>query len=361
MLFKAILAVVKFAGCVNRANTADRARAEGATGTRRRALEAAGALAMAAALPLSSLASTARAADWPDKPIRLIVGYPPGGGTDTVARVLAQQLTKVLGQGVIVENRAGASGTIATQQVVRSTPDGYTILFSTAASLTGAPLTMKGLAYDPVKDLLPITLIGGGPFILVANPSFAPNTLPELVAYARAHPGQVNYASPGASTANYFFTELLNMQAGIKTTHIPYKGSSALVNDLIAGQVQFTLETPGTTLPLIHAGKLKALAVMSEKRLDRAPDIPTAKESGYPQLVGGSWYGLLAPQGTPPQIVDKIYQAAKEALSSADVRRLLEDRDVIVQATTPAQFQQFIGAEYSKWKAVTDRLGVVPQ
>jgi tripartite-type tricarboxylate transporter receptor subunit TctC len=321
-----------------------------------------GALLAGIVLAASAAAHAATAyAAWPDKPIRLVVGYPPGGGTDTVARVLAQQLTKVLDQSVIVENRAGASGTIATQQVVRAEPDGYTVLFATASPLTGAPLTMKGLAYDPMKDLIPVTLIGGGPFILVANPSFPPNTLPELIAYARAHPGQVNYASPGNSTANYFFSELLNMQAGIQTTHIPYKGSSALINDLIAGQVQFTLDTPGTTLPLIHAGKLKALAIFSQKRLERAPDIPTATEAGYPDLVGGSWYGLLLPKDTPPAIVDALYQASKQALAGPEIRRAMAERDVVVQGTSPAQFKQFIESEYARWKAVTTKLGVVPQ
>lgn len=313
-----------------------------------------------AVLAMASMPS-ARAADWPDRPIRLVVGYPPGGGTDTVARVLAQQLTKVLHQSVIIENRAGASSTIAAQQVVRSEPDGYTVFFATGSPLTGAPLTVKGLTYDPLKDLIPVTLIGGGPFILVANPAFPPNTLPELVDYARAHPGQVNYASPGISTANYFFAELLNQDADIKTVHVPYKGSSALINDLIAGQVQYTLDTPGTTLPLIHAGKLKALAIFSKKRLDRAPDIPTAVKGGYPDMVGGSWYGLLLPKGTPPAIVDALYQATKQALAGEDVRHAMEARDVIIQGSSPAQFKDFIQAEYTKWKAVTDKLGIRPQ
>ncbi|AOB32650.1 hypothetical protein AKI39_20775 [Bordetella sp. H567] len=322
-----------------------------------RALLAAGVVALSGMAP----AQSAQAAEWPDRPVRLLVGYPPGGGTDTVARVLAQQLTKVLHQSVVIENRAGASSTIAAQQVARAEPDGYTVLFATGSPLTGAPLTIKGLAYDPLKDLVPVTLIGGGPFILVANPAFPPNTLPELVDYARAHPGQVNYASPGISTADYFFAELLNQDANIKTVHVPYKGSSALINDLIAGQVQYTLDTPGTTLPLIHAGKLKAIAIFSQKRLDRAPDIPTTVEAGYPDLVGGSWYGLLLPKGTPSAIVEALYKATKQALSGEDVRRAMEARDVIIQGSTPAEFKDFIQAEYTKWKTVTDKLGIRPQ
>lgn len=303
----------------------------------------------------------ARAQAWPDKPIRMIVGYPPGGGTDTVARVLAQQLGKQLKQPVVVENRAGASGTIATQQVIRSEPDGYTVLFATASPLTGAPLTVKGLTYDPMNDLIPVSRIGGGPFILVAHPAFPPNTLPELVAYARAHPGEVNYASPGVMTANYFFSEQLNMDAGIKTVHVPYKGSAALLNDVMAGQVQYTLDTPGTTLPLIKSGKLKALAIFSEKRLDRAPDTPTAKEGGFPNMVGGSWYGLLLPKGTPPEVVDALYKATKVALSGEDVRRAMEERDVIIEGSTPDQFRTYLLAEFKRWQGVTEKLGIKPQ
>lgn len=321
------------------------------------------AAAMAGLAALAALAqpSAARADAWPDKPIRMLVGYPPGGGTDTVARVLAQQLGKQLKQPVVVENRAGASGTIATQQVVRSEPDGYTVLFATASPLTGAPLTVKGLAYDPMNDLIPVSRIGGGPFILVAHPAFPPNTLPELVAYARAHPGEVNYASPGVMTANYFFSEQLNMDAGIKTVHVPYKGSAALLNDVMAGQVQYTLDTPGTTLPLIKSGKLKALAIFSDKRLDRAPDIPTAKEGGFPNMVGGSWYGLLLPKGTPPDIVDALYKATKVALSGEEVRHVMEERDVIIEGSTPEQFRTYLHAEFRRWQGVTQKLGIQPQ
>ncbi|MFC4276449.1 Bug family tripartite tricarboxylate transporter substrate binding protein [Achromobacter aloeverae] len=347
------------------------APARGATGNRRPARDGRRLLRLAAAALLACTAGAVvqrpahaaplDTAGWPDKPIRLVVGYPPGGGTDTVARVLAQQLGKVLKQSIVVENRAGASGTIATQQVIRSEPDGYTVLFATASPLTGAPLTVKGLTYDPLNDLIPVTRIGGGPFILVANPQFPPGNLSELVAYAKAHPGEINYASPGIMTANFFFAELLNMQAGIKTAHVPYKGSAPLLNDVMAGQVQYTLDTPGTTLPLIHTGKLKALAIFSEQRLARAPDIPTAKESGFPDLVGGSWYGLLLPKGTPPAIVDRLYQATRTALSSEDARRAMEARDVVIEGSSPDQFRQYLQAEFKRWKDVTGKLGIKPQ
>lgn len=317
--------------------------------------------AVAAVLGLSMHGAPQAAQDWPSQPIRMIVGYPPGGGTDTVARVLAQRMGQVLNQSVVVENRGGASGTIAAQQVVRSAPDGYTVMFATASPLTGAPLTVKGLTYDPMKDLTPVTRIGGGPFIMVANPAFPPNDMRELVDYAKAHPGVVNYASPGVMTANYFFSEQLNMDAGIQTVHVPYKGSAALLNDVMAGQVQYTLDTPGTTLPLIKNGKLKPLAVFSEERLQRAPDIPTAKESGFPEMVGGSWYGLLVPTGTPKPVVDALYKATKVALEDPDVQRTLADRDVIIEGSTPEEFREYLTKEYARWQSVTKKLGIEPQ
>ncbi|MET0186573.1 MAG: tripartite tricarboxylate transporter substrate binding protein [Achromobacter sp.] len=318
------------------------------------------ALLIAAATVLA-MPGRAAAAPWPTKPIKLVVGYPPGGGTDTVARLIAQQFSRTLGQQVVVENRPGASSTIATQQVVRADPDGYTLLFATASPLTGAPLTMKGLQYDPIKDLAPITLVGNGPFIMVANPAFPPNNLAELIAYARAHPGEVNYASPGNSTANYFFTELLNMDAKINTVNVAYKGSAALVNDLMGGHVQYTLETPGTTLPLIREGKLKAIVLLNDERLAKAPDVQTTVDAGYPQLVGGSWYGILAPAGTPRPIIDAVQQATVKALQSPEVRHAMDERDVLIKGTTPEAFAAFIDAEYKKWQDVTQRLGIVPQ
>lgn len=310
---------------------------------------------------LAALCPGPASAAWPDKPIRLVLGYPPGGGTDAVARLLADRLSRSLGQPVIVENHPGASGIIGAQTVARADPDGYTLFFATAASLTGALVTVKDLPYDPLKDFVPITLVGHGPFILVAYPGFPPNTLQELVAYAKASPDKVNYASPGISTANYFLCELLNLTAGIHTTQVPYKGSAALINDLIGGQVQFTLDTPGTTLPLIRSGKLKAIALLDSHRLSRAPDIPTSVEAGYPNIVGGSWYGLLAPAKTPKAIVDRVQGEVATALKSPELRKALEDRDVLANGDTPAEFAQFIQAEAAKWQDITARLGIQPQ
>lgn len=311
--------------------------------------------ALVAILALTGLPGQAGAA-WPERPIKLMVGYPPGGGTDTVARVYAPLLAEQLGQTVVIQNRAGASSTIAAGQVATAEPDGYTLFFTTASPLTLAPLTMPSLPYDPTKAFAPIIYVGGGPFLLVAHPSFPPNSLTELIAYAKANPGKVNYATPGASTANYFLTETMNLDTGIDTVHVPYKGSSELVNDLIGGQVQYTLETPGTTLPLIKQGKLKALAVHADKRLEKAPNVQTVVEAGYPQLVGGSWYGLLAPAGTPQAIIDKLYRASELVLAKPEMKKAMDDRDVIIGGYGPDKFTAFIDAEYAKWKSVTARV-----
>jgi tripartite-type tricarboxylate transporter receptor subunit TctC len=318
-------------------------------------------LGLGAAGALPAMPAHAASA-WPqERPIHMLIGYNPGGGTDTVGRLVAQQLSQKLGQNIVIENRGGAGSLIAADATVRAAPDGYTLMFSTAAPLTGAPLTIKNMSFDPFKDLVPVVFIGGGPYILVANPKLPVNTLPELVAYAKAHPGELNYGMPGTNTANFFFTELLNIDAGIKTVPVPYKGALALLNDVIGGRLDYTLDTPGTTMPMIRDGRLKPIAVLSEKRLTIAPEIPTAVEAGYPRLVGGSWYGIVAPKGTPDAIVQKIYQATKAALDSPEVVAGLAKRDVIVRGLGPEDFRKFIRAEYDKWKEVTEKIGLQPQ
>jgi tripartite-type tricarboxylate transporter receptor subunit TctC len=305
--------------------------------------------------------TAAQSADWPTRPIKLIVAYPPGGGTNAVARVLADQLTKSLGQPVIVDNRPGGNGIIGTVATVRAEPDGYTFMFATGASLTGAMVTVKSLPYDTLRDLAPITLVGNGPYLLVANPAFPPNTLPEMIAYAKARPGQINYASPGSSSVNFFLAEMLNIAAGIKTTHVPYKGSSAILTDLMAGHVQYTLDTPGSTLAQIRSGKLKVIAALSNERLSKLPNVPTMVELGYPSVVGGSWYGLVAPAKTPKPIIARMHAAVVAALKVPEVRKAFEDRDVIPGGNTPEEFTRFIQAELAKWGDLTNKLGIKPE
>ena len=315
------------------------------------------ALLLACALPLPVLAQAA----WPTRPVRIVVAYPPGGSTDIAARLLAERLGKALGQQVIVDNRGGAGGTIGALSVVRADPDGYTLLLAASPEVSIAPTTMKAMSYDPVKDLQPITLVGQVPFFLVANPQFPPSTLAELIAYAKANPGKVNYSSYGNNTSNHLVGELFKATAGIDTVHVPYKGSGPSIVDLIAGQVQYTFDTPAATLNQVRAGKLKAIAVATPERLANAPGVPTMAESGLPGFVGGTWFGLLAPARTPKPIIDRLHAETAALLNGPELRRAFEERDIIPGGNTPEEFGRFIASEVGKWKTLAARIGLQPE
>lgn len=295
---------------------------------------------------------------WPLKPIRIIVAYPPSGSTDVAGRLLAERLTRSLGRQVLVENRAGASGMIGALSVVRAEPDGYTLLLAASPEVSIAPVTVKAMQYDPLKDLLPIALVGQVPFVLVAHPGFAPNTLAELIAYARAHPDGLNYSSFGNNTSNHLFGELFKLTAGIQATHVPYKGSGPSITDVMGGQIQYTFDTPPATLNQVQAGKLKAIAVATPQRLPGASAIPTLAEAGLPGLVGGTWFGLLAPARTPKAVIDVIHAATVAALNSPDLRKALEDRGIQPGGGTPEEFGRFIASEVAKWQKLAAVLDI---
>jgi tripartite-type tricarboxylate transporter receptor subunit TctC len=307
---------------------------------------------------LLAVSGEGHAETWPSRPVRRVVSWPAGGGGDTIARIVATSLSKNLGQPVVVENRAGAGGKIGTLSVVRSQPDGYTLLFAAPSELSVAGATVRSMPYDPLKDLLPVTQIMNGPYILAATPGFAPNTLPELVAYARANPGQVNYSSFGNNTLNHLYGEQLNAVAGIRTTHIPYKGSAPAVADLVAGQVQFMFDNAGSILPLVKSGKLKAVAVMAPQRLPDATGVATIAEQGYPDFGTGTWLGVLAPAGTPQPIVDKLATELAAVLKSPDLVKQFEERNVRAVGGSPQEFGQLIQSELAKWKMVVAKAGL---
>ena len=315
---------------------------------------------VALAVPLAGRAG-AQSPPWPVKPVKVIVAYPPGGSTDIAGRLLADRLSKALGQQVVVENRGGAGGTIGALSVVRSDPDGYTLLLAASPEVSIAPITVKSMQYDPVKDLQPITLVGQVPFLLVANPGLPVTTVAELIAYAKANPRKVNYSSYGNNTSNHLVGELFKVTAGIDTTHVPYKGSGPSIIDLIGGQVQYTFDTPAATMGLVRSGKLKALAVATPQRLANASAIPTMGEAGLPGFVGGTWFGLLAPAKTPRAIVDRIHAEASAALNSAELRKSFEDRDIIPGGNTPDEFGRFIQSEVAKWRDLATRIGLTPE
>jgi tripartite-type tricarboxylate transporter receptor subunit TctC len=303
----------------------------------------------------------AQPAAWPARPVRMVIGYPPGGSTDVAGRLLADQLSRKLGQQVVVDNRAGAGGTVGAASVVRADPDGYTLLLAASPEVSIAPITMKSMPYDPVRDLLPITLVGQVPFFLVVNPSVPANTLAEFIAYAKAHPGQLNYSSFGNNTSNHLAGELFKSLTGTHSVHIPYKGSGPSIPDLIAGQVQYTFDTPPAVLEQVRAGRLRALAVASKQRLASAPNVPTFAEAGLPEFSGGTWFGLFAPAKTPRAVVERINTETVALLRAPELAKAFADKGIVASPDTPEEFGRFVQGEVGKWKDLAAKVGIVAE
>jgi tripartite-type tricarboxylate transporter receptor subunit TctC len=298
---------------------------------------------------------------WPSRPIKLIVGYPPGGTTDIAARLLAVDLSKKIGQQVIVENKPGAGGTVAATFVVRSAPDGYTLLMAASPEVSIAPIIFKSLQYDPIKDLVPISLVGQVPFLLVIHPAVPAKNLSEFIDYAKANPGKLNYSSFGNNTSNHLAGELFKSLTNINTIHIPYKGSGPSITDLVAGQIQYTFDAPPAVMEQVRANKLKALAVSSQKRLPLATDIPTFSESGLESFTAGTWFGILAPASTPQAIINKINLNVIESLNGSDITQAFTDRNILPSGNSSIEFSMFIKSEVAKWKKLADQVGIIPE
>jgi tripartite-type tricarboxylate transporter receptor subunit TctC len=312
----------------------------------------------AAVLPGAVLA---QASGWPSHPLRLVIAYPPGGSTDIAGRLLAERLGRRLGQQVIVDNRAGAGGTVGAASVVRAEPDGYTLLLAASPEVSIAPTTLKALPYDPVKDLQPITLVGQVPFFLVVNPQLPVRTLEEFIAYARANPGKLNYSSFGNNTSNHLAGELFKSMARISSVHVPYKGSGPSITDLIGGQVQYSFDAPTAVLEQVKAGKLRALAVASRQRLVNAPDVPTFAEAGLPGFTGGTWFGLLAPAKTPRAVIERVNTETVALLAAPELSRAFAERDILPAGQSPEEFGRFIQSEVAKWKDLAAKVGIVAE
>ncbi|MGE5525403.1 MAG: tripartite tricarboxylate transporter substrate binding protein [Rhodospirillaceae bacterium] len=306
---------------------------------------------------------TAAAADpaYPTRPIRLIVGYPPGGATDIAARLVGQKLSPVFGQTVVIDNRAGASGTIAATIVAGAEPDGYTLSFAASPETAIYRALMKNPPYDSLKDFQPVTLVGRVPFMLVVHPSVNANTVKELVALAKAKPGAMNFASFGNGTSNHLVGEAFRAATGINIVHVPYKGSAPALADLLGGQVHMTFDAVPVVLPQVKAGKLKALAVATAKRSMLAPNVPTMDESGVANFTGGTWFGVLAPARTPVTIVDKLAREISTVLRAPDVAQTFNDRGIEPVGNTPAEFRAFIESETKRWLKVAQDAGVKPE
>lgn len=320
----------------------------------RRQLIAAGACALLAT-PLVGLAQDA----WPSKPVRLIVPFPPGGPTDVMGRTAAKVLGDKLGQRFVVENKAGAGGNIGTDAVAKATPDGYTIGVSAISSLAISPYLYTKLPFSVETDFAPVSLVGTTPCAIVIHPSAPFSDLKGLVAYAKANPGKLNYATSGIGTSNHLAAELLQSTAGIQLTNVAYKGSSQIVPDLLAGVVTMSMESSlATTLQHIKAGKLKAIAVTSAKRSRALPEVPTIAESGYPGFEVESWFGLVAPAGTPRPVVDKLQAAWSDGAKTPEVVTAFDAISADIRVQTPEQFAAFIRTENLRWGELIRTLGL---
>lgn len=299
---------------------------------------------------------------FPSKPIKLVVGFPPGGINDIVARVVGQKLGTALGQPVIIENKSGAGGTIGADYVAKAKPDGYTLLLGSVSNIAMAPSQYKSLPYDPAKDFEPVALLAAAPNVLVVNPAFPVHSVKDLIDLARQKPGQITYASAGNGTSNHLTVELLKVLAHIDLVHVPYKGDSPAVTDVVAGQVPMMFPTLPVALPLIKSGKLRAIAVSSATRTSLAPDIPTVAESGGPADFAVSvWVGILAPAHTPKDIVDRVSAALTRIVQEPDVKEKLASLGAEPAPQDSAHFAKYIAAETAKWSKVAKAAGIVPQ
>jgi tripartite-type tricarboxylate transporter receptor subunit TctC len=313
--------------------------------------------AAATALPLSL--RRARAQSYPTHPVRLLVGFPAGGQVDIVARVTAQWLGQHLGQTIVVENKPGAGGNLGAQAVINAPPDGYTLFFAASSNAVNTTL-FAHLPYDFARDTAAIATVNNIPLVLEANPSFAPKSVAEMIAAAKAKPGTINVGSPSAGTPPYLCVDLLNMMAGIKTVHVPYFGENQMVTDLLGGQVLVGFGGISSGIGHIKAGKLHALGVTTAARLDQLPDVPTIGET-VPGFAASGWNGIVAPKNTPQEIVDKVASAVSAIQADPKFKARLTDLGVSVFAMGPAAFGKFIVSETEKWGKVVKFAGLKPQ
>ena len=315
---------------------------------------------LALALALAALPAAAQG-QYPDKPIRLLVPYPPGGTTDIMARTLQEPLSKALGQPVIVDNKGGAAGAIGTKQVATAAPDGYTLVFGNNGPSAIVPLLQKDVGYDPVKDFAPVSLVSIAPLVLVLNPSVPAGNVKELIAWAKTQPDGVEYATAGAGSLGHLATELFARDAGLKLVHVPYKGQAPSTMAVLNGEVKMLLTTSSDTMgSAVKNGKLKLLGVSTAKPSSLMPGAPTIAQS-LPGFEVNVWFGILAPAGTPAPVIAKLNAAIRTVLADPEIQRKLVNYGSIATASTPQEFATLIGAEVPKWKGLVESAKITTQ
>jgi tripartite-type tricarboxylate transporter receptor subunit TctC len=312
-----------------------------------------------AASPDSTPASTATG--YPARPIRLIVPFPPGGSTDILARALGEKLAQGLAQAVVIDNRPGAGGSIGAEAVARAAPDGYTLMMGHLGTLAVNPAIYKNLPYDPVRSFAPVSLMAIVPSVLVVNPSLPVASAAELVAYAKAHPGKLAYGSAGNGSTSHLTTEYFKLITGTDILHVPYKGVGPMLTDLVSGQLSMGLNGAPAVMAHVNAGRLRALAVTSLKRLEALPQIPTLDEAGVRGFDASGWYGVVAPAGTPQAIVAKLNAEIGRAMQTPELRSRLDSEGALPAPGAPEEFAALIRAEIARWDAVLKRAGVQQQ
>jgi tripartite-type tricarboxylate transporter receptor subunit TctC len=309
-------------------------------------------LATIGALVLVATAARGQSADYPNRPIKMIVGFAAGGGTDVVARIMAQKMSEILDRTIVVENRTGASGMIAAQDVAKSDPDGYTLMMGSQTTLAVAPHLYRKVTLNPAKDFAGVALTGASPLVLVVNPSFPAHSVADVIAMAKADPGKINFGTGGLGTTPHMTAELFEHEAGIKLVHVAYRGEAGAINDLLAGQIPLMFANLSAVMGNIKGGTLRALAVTSAKRSPSAPDIPTVAESALPGFAAETWFGIVAPAGTPNEIRTKLNAAAREALARDDTRARFADLGMTNGSSSPDELDAYIKSEIAKWSQV---------
>ncbi len=316
---------------------------------------------LAAALVIGGLPGARGADDYPQRTVTFVCPFPPGGGTDILTRMLAQELQDKLKQPFVVENRTGAGTVIAAAAVAKSPPDGYTLLLAPVTTLAIGPSVYKSLPYDTVKDFAPVGLVGAAEFALVADPALGARTLPELIALIRSKPGQLSYGSSGRSTPHHLFMEMFLKMIGGQAQHVPYRGSQPALTDVVAGRIQMMMVDLAVAIPMIEAGKVRAYGVTSAKRVAAVPDIPTIAEAGLPGYAASGWFSVVARAGTPRPIIDKLNAVLTAYLQRPDVTQRLAVLAINPLTSTPDELEAFIPAEIAKWARVVKEAGITPE